>query len=107
MYYSSSDDGGRTFRPNLQGNDRHTDRSIGVWSNNVDSQFNVGMASGEDIAHVAWHDSRNGRADTNAEDGYLASIHLDGTVASEPGRSGLPAGRGGVRAPRPAEGKRK
>ncbi len=67
-----------------------TGQCIGVWSNNVDSRFNVGVASSEEIAHIAWQDSRNGRADTNSEDVYMASVHLDGTVSTESGRSGLP-----------------
>ncbi len=90
VYYTSSEDGGRTFRPNLRVNDRQIDRSIGVWSNNVDSRFNVGLASSEGSAHVAWQDSRNGRADTNSEDVYMASVHLEGPVSTESGRSGLP-----------------
>ncbi len=91
VYYTSSQDGGRTFTPNLRVNDRQIDRSIGVWSNNVDSRFNLGVASSEDISHVAWQDSRNGRPDTNSEDVYMASVHLDGTASSTTsGRSGLP-----------------
>lgn len=90
VYYSSSEDGGRTFGPNLRVTDRLIDRSIGVWSNNIDSRFNVGLASSGDVAHLAWQDSRNGRADTNAEDVYMASVHLDGTTSSESGRRGLP-----------------
>ncbi len=45
VYYTSSEDGGRSFRLNLRINDRSIDRSSGVWSNNVDSRFNVGVAS--------------------------------------------------------------
>lgn len=88
VYYSSSGDQARSFGPNLRVNDRRIDRSIGVWSNNIDSKFNIGVASGEDVAHVAWQDSRNGRVSTNSEDVYMASIHLDGTVDSETGEAG-------------------
>ena len=89
VYYASSHDGGQTFTPNLRVNDRQIDRSIGVWSNDVDSRFNVGLVSDDEAAHVAWQDSRNGRPDTGAEDVYMASVHLDGTVTAEPGRSSL------------------
>lgn len=82
VYYSSSNDQARSFGPDLRVNDRRIDRSIGVWSNNIDSKFNVGVTSGEDVAHVAWQDSRNGREDTNSEDVYMASVNLDGTVDS-------------------------
>jgi hypothetical protein len=61
-----------------------------VWSDNVDSRFNVGIASSEEIAHIAWQDSRNGRAETNSEDVYMASVHLGGTVSTESDRSALP-----------------
>ncbi len=89
VYYTFSEDGGQTFAPNVRVNDREIDRSIGVWSNNVDSRFNVGVAPGDEVAHVAWQDSRNGRPDTDAEDVYMASVHLDGTVATDSGRAGL------------------
>lgn len=91
VYYTFSEDGGRTFAPNLRVNDRQIDRSIGVWSNNVSSKFNVGLASGDDTAYVAWQDSRNGRPDTSAEDVYMSSVHLDGRVSTDSGsgRSGL------------------
>jgi hypothetical protein len=89
VYYSFSEDEGKTFTPNVLVNDRQIDRSIGVWSNNVNAKFNIGLASGDEVAHVAWQDSRNGRPDTDAEDVYTASIHLDGTVSTDSGRSVL------------------
>ncbi|MBW3626314.1 MAG: glycoside hydrolase [Actinobacteria bacterium] len=89
VYYTFSEDGGQTFAPNLRVNDRQIDRSIGVWSNGVDSRFNVGLTSGDEVAHLAWQDSRNGRPDTGAEDVYMASVHLDGTVSADSDRSGL------------------
>ena len=91
VYYASSDDGGRTFMPNLRVNDRGIDRSIGVWSNNIDSRFNVGLDSANEVAHVAWQDSRNGRPDTNAEDIYYASVHLDGVATNQAEDAGLPS----------------
>ncbi len=90
VYYTFSDDGGRAFAPNLRVNDRGIDRSIGVWSNNIDSRFNVGLDSSNDAAYVAWQDSRNGRPDTDAEDIYFASVHLDGATTNETEEPGLP-----------------
>lgn len=89
VYYSFSENEGKTFAPNVLVNDRQIDRSIGVWSNNVDSRFNVGLVSGDEVAYVAWQTSRNGRSRTDAEDVYMASIHLDGTVSTDSGRSVL------------------
>lgn len=83
VYYTYSEDDGSTFAPNLRVNDRRIDRSIGVWSNNINSKFNVGVASDDDVAFLAWQDSRNGRLDTNAEDVYFAAAHLDGSADRE------------------------
>jgi len=78
VYYSSSVDQGRSWSPNLRISDRLIDRNIGVWSNNVHSHYNVGIANSDDAVHFAWQDSRNGNAMTNAEDVYFASLYLDG-----------------------------
>ena len=80
VYYASSSDQGRTFSPNVRVNDRSIDRSIGVWSNNVDSHFNVGVASTKDSVYFAWQDSRNGSRETDAEDVYVASLKRNGSA---------------------------
>ncbi len=77
VYYSSSVDQGRTWSPNLRVSDRLIDRNIGVWSNNVHSHYNVGITSTDDAVYLAWQDSRNGNAVTNAEDVYYAAVYLD------------------------------
>ncbi|MGI8984813.1 MAG: sialidase family protein [Acidimicrobiales bacterium] len=77
VYYSSSTDGGRTWSENTRISDRLIDRNIGVWSNNVHSHYNVGIASTNDSVYFAWQDSRAGNAVTNAEDVYFASLKLD------------------------------
>ena len=91
VFYTSSTDGGRTFGPNVRITDRSIDRSIGVWSNNVDSHHNVGIASANDAVFFAWQDSRNGNKETNAEDVYVAALELQGTVA-EGGSASVPWG---------------
>ena len=84
VFYTSSTDEGRTFSPNVRVNDRSFDRSIGVWSNNIDSHFNVGVSSTRDAVYFAWQDSRNGSPETNAEDVYVASLKRTGSaVVSE------------------------
>jgi hypothetical protein len=80
VFATSSTDGGRTFTANVRITDRSIDRSIGVWSNNVDSHYNVGIASADDAAFFAWQDSRNGNAETNAEDVYVAALEYEGTI---------------------------
>ncbi|HWB71634.1 MAG TPA: hypothetical protein VG452_05400 [Egibacteraceae bacterium] len=80
VYYSWSTDRGRTFKPNILVSDRSFDRSLGVWSNDIDSKFNIGIASTEDSVHVAWQETRNALGDTHAEDVYMASVRLAGVA---------------------------
>lgn len=88
VFYTSSSDQGRSFGPNIRITDRSIDRSIGVWSNNIDSHFNVGIASTNDAVYFAWQDSRNGSREIDAEDIYSASLKWDGaTLIAESGES--------------------
>lgn len=87
IYYSWSDDGGRTWSTDVRVTDRMIDRHIGVWSNNIHSHTNVGVASSDDAAFIAWQDTRNGTPQTDAEDVYFASVGLSGrapVLASTP-----------------------
>jgi hypothetical protein len=77
VYATSSYDGGKTFTPNVRVSDRSSDRSIGVWSNNVDQRLNVGISSSNDAMYVAWQDTRNANRDFQPEDVYMASVKLD------------------------------
>ena len=90
VYYASSTDEGRTFGTNVRISDRMADRHIGMWSNNVHSHFNVGVASANDAVYFAWQDSRNGNAVNNSEDIYFASYLLDPPEISVAGGSNVP-----------------
>ncbi len=90
IYYASSTDEGRTFSPNVRISDRIADRRIGVWSNNVHSHFNVGIASANDAVYFAWQDTRNGNALTNSEDIYFASLLLEPAAVSVEDDAGVP-----------------
>ncbi|MDQ6724714.1 MAG: glycoside hydrolase, partial [Actinomycetota bacterium] len=90
IYYASSSDGGRSFGANVRISDRMADRRIGVWSNNVHSHFNVGIASANDGVYFAWQDTRNGNSLTNAEDVYFASLLYDAPGVSVEASSGVP-----------------
>jgi len=79
IYASSSTDGGRTFAPSRRINDRAIDRSLGVWSANVNASVAVGVSSTDDSAYFAWQDSRAGNPTTSAEDVYMAALKLNGT----------------------------
>lgn len=82
VYATSSSDGGRTFTPNVRVSDRSSDRSIGVWSNNVDQRLNVGISSSDHAMYVAWQDTRNANRDFQPEDVYMASVQFDGDYAA-------------------------
>lgn len=75
VYYASLNRGEQTPSANTRVTDRIIDRSIGVWSNNVHAHAHVGLDSTEDTVYMAWQDTRNGDADTQAEDVYFASVH--------------------------------
>lgn len=77
VFATSSFDGGKTFTANVRVTDRSSDRSIGVFTNNVDQRINVGVASSNDTMFASWQDSRNGNEVTQAEDAYEASVHFD------------------------------
>ena len=77
VFYTYSTDGGKTWAPNIRVSDRSSDRSIGVWANNVDQRLNLGIASSDATAYVAWQDTRNGNSQFQPEDVYMASVHID------------------------------
>lgn len=87
VFYTSSSDQGGTFAPNVQISDRGIDRSIGVWSNNIESSDYVGIDSTKDAAYFAWQDSRAGDRRTQAEDIYTAKLAYGGAGVSEGGGS--------------------
>jgi hypothetical protein len=89
VYYTSSSDHGSTFAPPIRVNDRGIDRSKGVWSNNIDSKFNVGVAATDDDVYFAWQDTRNALGETGSEDVYMSSVPL-APVAISAGDSGIP-----------------
>ncbi len=83
VYYSSSSDQGRTFSRNIKINDRAIDRSLGVWSNNVNASVATGIASTDDNVYFSWQDPRAGSNETQAEDAYFASLQLNGPTSSQ------------------------
>lgn len=82
VYAVSSTDRGASFGPNVRITDRSIDRSVGVWSNNIDSNHAMGVASTNDSMYVAWQDSRNSNRDAQPEDVYMASLKMNGSGSS-------------------------
>jgi hypothetical protein len=60
-----------------------------VWSNNIDSKFNVGVAATNDDVFFAWQDTRNAIGETGSEDIYTSSLPLDPVKVADSG-SGIP-----------------
>ena len=85
VFYASSRDQARTFGRSVKVNDRMIDRSIGVYSNNVNSVAPIGLFSTDDSVYLAWQDSRNGNEDTDAEDVYMSKVALQGATAADAG----------------------
>ncbi|MDQ3641778.1 MAG: glycoside hydrolase [Actinomycetota bacterium] len=98
IYYASSEDQGRTFTPSQKINDRAIDRSLGVWSNNVNASVATGMASTDSEVYFTWQDARAGANEGESEDVYFATLKRDGSVLpandeeSVPGWLGIGAG---------------
>ncbi len=84
IYYASSSDQGHTFTRNERVNDRAIDRALGVWSNNVNASVAVGIASTNETVHFVWQEPRAGANETQSEDVYFASLHLDGSSVPVP-----------------------
>lgn len=82
VYYTSSTDQGRTWRPNLRISDRSIDRSIGVWGNNIGSSHNIGIASTADSVYFAWQEPRVPHPEQQPEDVYMSSLKLDSQALS-------------------------
>lgn len=76
VYYTYSNDQGRTLERNMRISDRTIDRGIGVWSNNTHIHAHVGITSSEDAVYFAWQDTRNGDPQFQSEDIYFASARF-------------------------------
>lgn len=69
VYATHSDDGGRSWAPNVRVSDRAIDRRIGLWST-YGVRGPVGLASTNEAMHLAWDDTRNGHDGNEAQDIY-------------------------------------
>ena len=83
VYYTYSNDQGRTLERNMRISDRTIDRGIGVWSNNTHIHAHVGITSSEDAVYFAWQDTRNGDPQFQSEDIYFASARFAQEAADD------------------------
>ncbi len=91
VYSTSSDDGGRSWSPNVRVTDRAIDRRLSdVWQNGVHGP--VGLASTDLGAYVAWDDSRNAVGESKAQDVYFTRLDADGAGLVRPTSDAAPTG---------------
>ena len=85
VFAASSFDGGRTFGKNVRVSDRTMNQNSGFALNLAyDLRAPIGIASYDDVAFVAWPDSRNGTFDLPTEDTYLATLIFEEDTDDDP-----------------------
>ena len=90
VYFSSSTDGGETWTEDLRVNDRLIDRRFGARATGYITGP-VGLASTDEVAYVAWDDTRNGNEETGAQDIYATRVRF--SDAAEVFAAGAPSTR--------------
>ena len=73
VYYAFSTDGGETWSENRRLNDRAIDRRFGP-RRTGGIYGPLGLVSTEDVAYVAWDDTRNGNEQTGTQDIYFTRV---------------------------------
>ncbi len=85
VYYTHSSDAGDRWLPNARVTKTSVDATEGATFNNMDVRGPMGLASTDDVAYVAWADSRPSGDDSDAEDAYFSRIRF--ATAAEVARS--------------------
>lgn len=88
VYMASSDDGGKSWTPNIRVTDRSIDTSIGVTFSNYGLRGTVGIASTNSAAYVVWPDSRSGNPELQSEDAYFTRVRFDDSIVANGGGGG-------------------
>ncbi|MGH9224663.1 MAG: hypothetical protein ACRD2W_12995 [Acidimicrobiales bacterium] len=96
VWYTYSEDKGRTFAKSIRITDRSINRAFGIWSNNVDVHAPVGLISTDERVYFTWQDSRNGTNDGSAEDTYFASVYINGPPPADEAEARAAADDDGV-----------
>lgn len=77
VYLTSSHDNGETWGPNVRVSDQPIDRRMGVWANGYNVSVPPGIASTNELAVVAWDDTRNGDLSLHVQDLYSAVVQYE------------------------------
>ncbi|MGH7685603.1 MAG: sialidase family protein [Candidatus Dormibacteria bacterium] len=76
VYYTYSNDGGKTWSKNVKANDNPVNFDFGI-SYNGDFRNNPGVASANEFAAVGWADTRNANAATQTQDNYASIVQFE------------------------------
>ncbi|MGH9277230.1 MAG: exo-alpha-sialidase [Acidimicrobiales bacterium] len=76
VYATSSNDGGRTWAPNVRVSDRSMNRKAGFTTNDQVLFGPMGVAATNRAVFVAWADSRAGTPEKPVEDTYFTAIEF-------------------------------
>jgi hypothetical protein len=74
VYYTYSNDDGKTWSKNIRVTDKTIDRKFGVWGNNFDMSSPPGIASTNAYAIFGWDDTRNSDATAAANAGFGGGV---------------------------------
>lgn len=76
VYYTYSADGGDSWSDNVRVTDRSIDRRVGYWGNNSDMRSRPGIASTDDVAVLAWSDTRLADGLSQTQDMFSAAVQF-------------------------------
>lgn len=74
VFYSYSNDDGKTWSKNIRVSDRTIDRKFGVWGNNFDMSSPPGIASTNAYAIFGWDDTRASDPTSSANAGFGGGV---------------------------------
>lgn len=88
VYYSYSNDNGRTWSKNVRVTDRPMNKNAGYTESDQQGLMGpVAIASGNNATYVAWSDSRAGTVDNPVEDVYFTSAAYPVTATATSGET--------------------
>lgn len=76
VYYTYSNDGGKTWSKNVKANDKPLNFDLGI-SYNGDFRNTPGVASANEFAAIGWGDTRNADASTQTQDAYASLVQFE------------------------------
>ncbi len=76
VYYTHSSDAGDSWFPNTRVTKTSVDATEGATFNNMDVRGPMGLVSTDDVAYVAWADSRPSGDHSDAEDAYFSRVRF-------------------------------